>query len=129
MYETLVTMAGWVVDHPVQRRTGDSASWVRFRLKTVERRYDPDKDDWVNGNVMFISVHCWRSLADNALSALKRGDPVIVHGRMRIYGQSGELADKRDVQIDAYHLGLDLSRANDRLRATADEPAALAAVA
>ncbi|GGS42351.1 single-stranded DNA-binding protein [Actinokineospora fastidiosa] len=129
MFETLVTMAGRLVDDPVQRRTGDGTVWARFRLVSTERRYDAEIADWVDGNVMFVSVHCWRTVGRNALSTLKRNDPVIVHGRMRIYGQTTELADNRDVQIDAYHLGLDLSRCDDVVRSAATEHAALAAVA
>lgn len=110
MYETIVTMVGWVAGEVTRRRRGDGTTWARFRLAAVERRFDSDKADWVDANRMFVSVHCWRKLGDNVLATLKRGDPVVVHGRLRLYEHDSDQQSRFDLQVDAYSLGVDLSR-------------------
>lgn len=126
MRETLVTMVGRVAGEVTPRRTSAETTWARFRLAVGERRYDADKQEWVEAHVSFVSVHCWRVLGDKALATLKRGDPVVVHGRLRVIGQDTAEGGRVDVVVQAHHVGLDLSRERP---AANTAPAPLAAVA
>lgn len=126
MKEALVTLAGRLAGEVTPRRTATETTWARFRLAVNERRYDPEKRDWVDVHTSFVSVSCWRTLGDRALATLKRGDPVIVHGKLRVIGQDDLDSGRIDVVLDAHHLGLDLSQ--DRPSANV-ERAPLAAVA
>ncbi|GAA4416580.1 single-stranded DNA-binding protein [Actinokineospora soli] len=126
MRETLVTVVGRLTGEPTPRRTSDGTTWVRFRLAVGEHRFDKETQGWVEAHVSFVSVHCWRGLGDRALATLKRGDPVVVHGRLRVHGQDQlDQGTRIDVQVEAFHLGLDLSRE----RPSANVAAPLAAVA
>ena len=126
MRETLVTMVGRLASEVTPRRTSTETTWVRFRIAVNEERYDADQQKWIKAHVSFVSVHCWRGLADRALATLKRGDPVVVFGRLRVHGQDGaDEGGRIDVQVEAFHLGLDLSRE----RPAANVPRPLAAVA
>ena len=53
----------------------------------------------------------WRALADNCASSLRRGDPVVVHGRLetRTYVNANNV-EVLSFEIDALHVGHDLSR-------------------
>jgi single-strand DNA-binding protein len=60
---------------------------------------------------MYIGVSCWRSLGANVHASLRKGDSVVVHGRL----QYREYDDKDGVHravfsIDAIAIGPDLSR-------------------
>ncbi|WP_436495047.1 single-stranded DNA-binding protein [Actinokineospora sp. HUAS TT18] len=110
MYETWVTMVGWVAGEITKRRTGDNVPVMSFRLDVHERRYNPETREWIDGERMFVSVHCWRDMGENVATSLRRGDRVIVFGRMYhreyVSGQHQRLS----VELDARSIGPDLAR-------------------
>ena len=60
---------------------------------------------------MFLTVSCWRSLADNLQACeLQRGDPVIVTGKLRIREYVKDGQRRFSAQIEATTVGHDLSR-------------------
>lgn len=125
MFETLVTMVGWVVGDITCRRYGDNQKVVHFRMATQERRYDRESGDWVDGDRMFISVKCWRKLGENVLTSLRRGDPVVVTGRLHHREYESDSQHRLSVELDAYSLGPDLARCQapvDRIRPTTQPP-------
>jgi single-strand DNA-binding protein len=110
MNETIVTVIGNVITDVKRRRTGDGDGPVGFRVATNERRFDKTTGQWVDGDRLYLSVTCWRRLADGVLLSLSKGDPVIVQGRLytRHYELDGQ---KRSVtELDAWAIGPDLAR-------------------
>ena len=58
-----------------------------------------------------MTVTCWRSLATNVASCLRKGDPVVVKGRMRVRKFDDKEGNPRiEVEVDASTLGHDLTR-------------------
>jgi single-strand DNA-binding protein len=110
MFETVVTLVGTVAGEITRRRTGDDVSVVSFRMVCQERRYDRDADRWVDGDRMFLSVHCWRTLGVNVAASLARGDHVVVTGRLfhREFITDGR--QRLSVELDARTVGPDLAR-------------------
>jgi len=110
MYETQVTIVGNVVDNPRMRRTEGGADVASFRIGSTARRKDRQSGEWVDGNKLFVSVSCWRQLALNAVDSLRRGDPVVVSGRLctREYEKDGQ--KRSSFELEANALGHDLSR-------------------
>lgn len=110
MNETMVTVIGNVITEVKRRRTGDGEGPVGFRIATNERRFDKATQQWVDGDRLYLSVTCWRRLAEGALLSLSKGDPVIVQGRLytRHYELDGQ---KRSVtELEAWAVGPDLAR-------------------
>lgn len=70
MFETVVTVVGRVVGELTRRRTGDDIPVVSFRMLAQERRINRETGEWSNGDSMFISVHCWRTLGLNVAASL-----------------------------------------------------------
>ncbi|MBC6449443.1 single-stranded DNA-binding protein [Actinokineospora xionganensis] len=110
MYETVVTIVGWICGELMRRRTGDDVQVVSFRMRAQERRYDADTGEWSDGERMFLSVHCWRTLGQNVAASLKRGDPVVVTGRLYHREHLAEGKQRLSVELDARSVGPDLSR-------------------
>ncbi|WP_010524865.1 single-stranded DNA-binding protein [Nesterenkonia sp. F] len=81
-----------------------------FRLASTPRRFDRERQTWVDGETNWYSVACFRSLAQNAHATLGKGDPVVVTGRLKVrrweneHGQRGTAVD-----IDADGVGHDLT--------------------
>ena len=110
MYETIVTAVGRVATTVSSHRFGDGAVKASFRVACNERRREWATGKWVDGDTLFISVTCWRALAENVRHSLNVGDPVVVRGRMhtRQYESEGQRASI--VELEATAIGPDLAR-------------------
>jgi single-strand DNA-binding protein len=110
VYETVVTVIGNVVDHPRMRRTEKGTEVAGFRIGSTARWFDREINQWVDGAKLFVSVTCWRQLGVNVVDSVRRGDPVVVSGRLstREYEKDGQ---KRSAfELEATTVGHDLSR-------------------
>jgi len=83
MYDTAVlTVAGNVVADPRVSGSAASPDRVTFRVVSNRRRRDPETGEWKQVGEFGINVVCWRRLARGVAQALRRGDPVVVQGRV-----------------------------------------------
>jgi single-strand DNA-binding protein len=110
MYETFVTAVGRVATTVSSHRFGDGAVKASFRLVCNERRREWATGNWVNGDTLYISVTCWRALAENVQHSLHVGDPVVVRGRMHTREYEAEGRRAAIVELDATAIGPDLAR-------------------
>ncbi|WP_461030794.1 single-stranded DNA-binding protein, partial [Streptomyces sparsus] len=110
MNETMVTVVGNVATEPEFRTTAAGVPVVRFRLATTVRRFDRERGGWADAHTSFYTVRAWRALARNLSSSVALGEPLLVHGRLRV--QEGEREGGRwsDTSIDALSAGHDLAR-------------------
>ncbi len=112
MFDTHVTVVGNVVAEPRSAQTRDGHPVASFRLASTPRRFDRATGEWRDAETMFISVTCWRALAENVLLSLKKGSAVIVMGKMSIRPYETKDGDRRQsIDIDAMAVGPDLGRA------------------
>ncbi|MGH3889552.1 MAG: single-stranded DNA-binding protein [Pseudonocardiaceae bacterium] len=111
MRETPVTVVGTLVSDMRPRRVGPDGTLVlNFRVASNERRFDKTSESWVDGESLYLSVNCWRRLAENAASLVK-GDPVIVSGKLRTREWTTEQGERRStVELEANAVGPDLAR-------------------
>jgi len=117
MRETPVTVVGTLVSDMKPRRVGPDGTLVlNFRIACNERRFDGGTESWVNGDSLYLSVSCWRRLAENAASLVK-GDPVIVRGKLRTREWATEQGERRSVvELEASAIGPDLARCAATIR-------------
>jgi single-strand DNA-binding protein len=109
--ETVVTLVGNVA---TDVRTTTSQAGVpisSFRIASTTRRFERGRGGWADLDTLYVTVVCWRSLAENVATSMSKGDPVVVHGRLRMRqwtsddGRSGTA-----VELEASTAGHDLSR-------------------
>lgn len=115
--ETPITVVGTVVADVTHRHTSEGVSVSNFRIASTERRYNKQTLEWEDGDRLFLGVVCWRRLADNASATLAKGDPVLVHGRLRHRYQEVEGQRRQFYEIEAASLGVDLGRCHTLLNA------------
>jgi single-strand DNA-binding protein len=110
MHDTTMTVIGNVVDSPKLRRTRNGHSVANFRIASTPRRFDREKEQWVDGGTLFVTVTCWRALAENVAHSLRKGQPVVVFGRFcqREYEQGETL--RTAYELEAITVGHDLTR-------------------
>jgi single-strand DNA-binding protein len=108
--ETIVTVVGHVATDPSLRTTSNGAKVTSFRLASTERRYDRGLGDWRDGDTMFYTVTTWRNAAENVARSVHKGQPVLVHGRLRDSSYDKDGQRRLVVEIVADSVGHDLSR-------------------
>jgi single-strand DNA-binding protein len=82
-----------------------------MRVAWTTRRRETSTGEWVDANTSFVRVTCWRRLADNLATCLRKGDPVLLRGRLDVRSFVGKDGQRRtSVEVDANTLGHDLSR-------------------
>jgi single-strand DNA-binding protein len=108
--ETSVTVVGNLVDDPRLRSTDAGVVVASFRVASTSRRYDRESRRWVDSASLFLSVSCWRTLAGNAVASLRKGDPVVVTGRLstRTWEKDGQV--RSSCELEAVAVGPDLAR-------------------
>ena len=108
MSDTYVTLHGWV-GSDVTYRDPQGISVANFRVASTPRLKKEGK--WADGETTWYSVTVWRHLAENIRDSVRKGDAVVVHGRLRTdtwKREDGEL--NSSLQIEASLVGHDLTR-------------------
>jgi single-strand DNA-binding protein len=110
MNETYVTVVGNAVDAPTRRALENGTSVCNFRVASTARRFDKEAGHWADGDSLYLKVTCWRQLADNVDASVRKGDPVVVVGRIftRPYDRGGE--KRSSYEMEAVSVGHDLAR-------------------
>lgn len=111
MNDALVTVVGFVALDPYFEVLPSGTSLMSLRIGSAPRRFDREIGQWRDEDPMFLTVSCWRALAENLQACeLKRGDPVIVTGKLRIREYTKDGQRRFSAQIEATTVGHDLSR-------------------
>lgn len=118
MNETYTTVAGNLIGSINHRQLADGTSVASFRIASNQRRFDRTSGQWANGDTFYVSVTCWRRLADNVYASFVGNDPVLVHGRLysREYEKDG--LRRWVTEMEAASVGPDLTRCTAVLQRT-----------
>ena len=108
MSET-ITVTGIVATDPRVVRTAESLEITSFRLGSSQRRFNKTSGSWEYAESNWYTVTAFRRLARNAAASLRRGDRVVVSGRLRVADWKNETKSGTNVEIDADSLGHDLN--------------------
>lgn len=111
MNDAYITIVGWLAAKPICRVTSSGVSVSSLRVGCTPRFFDREKELWQDMPPMFVTVNCWRQLADNVrVSDMRPGEPLIVTGKLRVkeYVRGEEL--RSSTEIEAITLGYDMTR-------------------
>ncbi|WP_162605965.1 single-stranded DNA-binding protein [Jiangella aurantiaca] len=124
MSEVMITVVGNVATEPRLDKNKNGDAFASFRLACSGARYDSRTRSWVDEDTSFYTVYCWRSpLADNIKASLRKGDPVVVYGRLK----NREWRDDNNLvrvspEIAARSLGHDLYRGTSSFTKVTRQP-------
>lgn len=106
--DALVTMTGRVGTSVDLRATKYGFPYARFRMAHTPR---VQRDgEWADGETTWVSVRCYKALAENIAYSLRKGDPVLVTGRLRTESWVDSSEVSRDsLVLEAISLGHDLA--------------------
>ncbi|MFG3303995.1 single-stranded DNA-binding protein [Streptomyces wuyuanensis] len=131
MSDVMVTLVGNVAT-AVEYRESASGGRARFRFAVPSRRWDRQRDGWTDGPTSFFTVWAWRALGANLAASVAVGEPLVVHGRLRVREEEWEGKLRTSVDVDAVAAGHDLTRGTSafrRVTRTEAQPAGHQAVA
>ncbi|MDT0117917.1 single-stranded DNA-binding protein [Microbacterium sp. PRF11] len=122
-----ITLVGNIVGDLEQRSTRGGDSIAAFRLAVGERRFDRERGEWVDGHTNYYSISVFGELGANALRSLRKGERIVLSGRLRL--REWETETKRGVSADvvAEALGHDLRWGRSQFERTPKPGAAAAA--
>lgn len=107
---TPITVVGRIVSEISTRLIPAGVKVANFRLLSLERNFDKTTQTWVDGDRMYMTIACWRALADHVVESLRKGDQVVVHGRLKIHEYRTDDGDRRsNIEVDARAVGPDLT--------------------
>ncbi|WP_081998707.1 single-stranded DNA-binding protein [Sinomonas humi] len=79
-----------------------------FRLAVTDRRYDREASAWVDGHTNWFTVVGFRQLASNMCGSLKKGNRVIVVGKLRLKQWERDGRVYQSAEVEAESVGHDL---------------------
>lgn len=115
MHDTMVTVVGNVATQVEYRETA-TGGMARFRIAVTPRRWDKQSNAWTNGRTSFYTVFAWRTLANNLAGSVSVGEPLLVHGRLRVREEQRDGQRRTFVDIEALAVGHDLTRGTAAFR-------------
>jgi len=111
--EAHISFTGYVAKQPEARIVtlgGVAVPRLRMRVGWTERRFDRAVGEWVDGTTSYVTVNCWRKLAKNAGVCIRKGDPVLVKGKLSVRTYTGKDGVPRNtVEVEASSVGHDLT--------------------
>ena len=79
-----ITVRGFVASEIRSSTTPGGVATASFRLGSTDRRYDRASSTWVDGNTNWFTVQGYRQLAGNMGCSIKKGQRVIIVGRLKM---------------------------------------------
>jgi len=106
-----VTLTGYVTAEPKMWHTTRTQTPVAsVRVGSTPRRLDRGTGEWQDGETSYYTVKCWRRLAENVHGSLRKGDMIIVRGKISTRSWVDDQQRTRtEMQVEADSVGHDLS--------------------
>ena len=104
-----ITVGGVIATEPKHVVTTEGLKITSFRLASQQRRFDRAQDKWVDAETNWFTVTAFRMLAENAQASLKKGDRILVRGRLRMRDWTSGERTGVSIEIEADGIGHDLA--------------------
>ena len=104
-----ITLTGLVATVPRHLTTGEGLPITSFRLASSQSRYDRASNSWIDAGTNWFTVSTFRRLALGVATSIRKGDRVVVTGRLRIREWTSTEKSGTTIEVDAEALGHDLN--------------------
>ena len=80
--DTTITVIGNLTADPELRFTQSGVAVANFTIASTPRTFDKQRNEWVDGEALFLRSTIWRDAAENVAESLEKGSRVIAQGRL-----------------------------------------------
>ena len=122
MSET-ITIRGFVATEITSSTTPGGVATASFRVGSTSRRFDRESKTWHDGHTNWFTVQGYRQLAGTLGCSIRKGQPVIVVGKLKIRTWEKDGRIYHSTVIDADTVGHDLSLGSANFIRTSSRPA------
>ena len=123
-----ITVRGYLTAEPRLWQSGAARTPVAsIRVGSTPRRLNRETGEWQDGETSYYTVKCWRKLAENVHGSLRKGDMIIVRGK--VYTRNwvdDQQRSRTEVLIEADSVGHDLAFGWSRFNRGVHVPPAVA---
>ena len=106
--ESIVSMTGRLGTNVELRKTQGGHDLATFRLASSRRYFH--NGDWVDSPTMWLTVKCFRNFATNVAVSLRKGQAVVVVGRLELEQWTSQTGEERErMVLHAHAIGHDLN--------------------
>lgn len=107
--QSTLTVTGFV-GSSVRFSVGSASGvpYASFRLGCTQRVRDHATGTWKDAPTEWYTVKAWRQVATNVVQSLRKGDPVVVTGKLRTEEWDGPEGHRVTLIVEATALGHDL---------------------
>ena len=117
--ETVLTVVGNLTADPELRYTHAGIAVCNFTVASTPRSFDKAKNDWVDGETLFLRASVWREFGENVADSLTKGNRVVVSGRLKQTSYETKEGEKRTVmELDVDEIGPSLRYATAEVTRT-----------
>jgi single-strand DNA-binding protein len=104
--ETTITIVGALCGAPELRFTPSGVACANFTIASNPRRYDKQKNEWVQEDALFMRCTAWREMAESCAESLEKGTRVIATGNLRQRSYDAKDGTKHTVfEMDVQEIG------------------------
>lgn len=103
-----ITVVGTIATDPKRHTTSSGVVLCSFRLASGDRRYDREQNRWVDGETNWFGITAFRSLAENAVASFRKGERIIVTGKLKVRRWATPEKSGLSVEIEVEGIGHDL---------------------
>jgi single-strand DNA-binding protein len=108
--ENTITLRGFVTAEPKFWHTPTQTPHAEIRLGSTPRRLNRATGEWEDGETSYYTVKCWRRLAVNVKGSLRKGDMILVRGKVVMRAWVDDQQRNRvQMQVEADSVGHDLA--------------------
>lgn len=125
--ETLVTVVGNLTADAELRYTQNGTPVANFTVASTPRVFDKSRNEWVDGDTLFLRATVWRDYAEHVAGSLTKGARVLVQGRLQQRSYETDAGEKRvSFELDVEEVGPSLRYATATVTRAASKAATVA---
>lgn len=114
--ETIITVVGNLTADPELRFTPAGVAVASFTVASTPRSFDKQRQEWVDGDTLFLNCQVWRQAAENVAESLTKGARVILQGRLKARSFETREGEKRTVfEVEVEEVGPSLRSATAKV--------------
>jgi single-strand DNA-binding protein len=109
--ENQITLRGYLTAEPkFYQKTPQAIPVTEMRVGCTPRRLNRETGEWYDLPTSYYRVKCWRRLAINTASSLKKGDAVLIRGHFYMSTWvDNQQRPRSTIEIEADTIGHDLA--------------------
>lgn len=104
--ETVITVVGNLTADPELRYTQNGLAVANFTIASTPRNFDKAKNEYVDGEALFLRASVWREFAEHVAGSLTKGMRVMAQGRLRQRSyQDREGNQRKAIELEVDEIG------------------------